>query len=240
MNGSAALRKAKEFIIAQGGQVAPMSISEEDLNPDAQDDMTMEVALLEAAHSVYDVPYDCCKDSDCSEFRYFEDGRQRTIQIGFIRADYGANLVLIPVHFFVVAAVILERRNRQLKLWKEPRLDQGIFIARSLIPDQNVLDDFAKSGLSIVDTETASGVPMDYYEMRRRALSRAKERRLALEQQLITEWRGDPAVGELHSDGIGARDHVLIRHDGARVVDDHARAQAAFHALPVARPKIAE
>ena len=51
---------------------------------------------------------------------------------------------------------------------------------------------------------------------------------------------GDPAVGKLHSDGIRARDDVLIRHDGARIVDDHARAQAAFHALPVAWPKIAE
>ena len=51
---------------------------------------------------------------------------------------------------------------------------------------------------------------------------------------------GDAAVGKLHSDGIRARDDVLIGHDGARVIDDDARTQAALDALPVARPKIAE
>src|ERR1035438_3082236 len=217
MNGNAALRKAKQFITAQGGQVAPLSISEEDLNPDAQEDVSMQVVLLESANSVYDVPYDCRKDSNCSEFRFFEDGRQRTIQIGYIRADYKPDLVLIPVHFFVVAAVILERQDRHLRLWKEPRVDQGIFIARSLVPDQSVLDEFAQSGLSIVDTETATGAgaPMDYYEMRRRALNRAKTHRLALEQQLITEWRGDPGIG----DGFLVVDGTLMNIRDERSVE---------------------
>jgi len=191
MNGKAALRKAKEFITAQGGEVAPLSISEEELNPDVQDDMTMHVAPLESTDVVYDVPYNCHEDSDCSELRFFEDGRQRTIQIGYIRAEYGETLVLIPVHFFVVGAVVLEREDRRLKLWNRPRLDHGIFIARSLVPDQDALKEFEHAGLSIVDTESADGVPVDYYEMRRRALRRAKDRRLALEQDLITAWRSD-------------------------------------------------
>jgi hypothetical protein len=191
MKGQTALRKAKEFITAQGGQVAPLSISEEELNPDAQDDLTLQAAPLESMNTVYDVPYDTRADSDCSEFRFFEDGRQRTIQIGYIRASYGDNLVLVPVHFFIVGSVILEREDRRLKLWKGPLIEQGIFVAKSLVPDQSILAQFESSGLSVIDTESQDGTPGDYYDMRRRALRRAKERRLSIEQDLISQWRTD-------------------------------------------------
>lgn len=195
MNGKAALRKAKEFVTAQGGEIAPSSISEEEMNPEVQDDMTLHVTPLEGTESVYDVPYDPRADSDCSEFRFFEDGRQRTIQIGHIRADYGEHLVLIPVHYFVVAAVIVEREARRLKLWGAPRIDEGIFVARSLIPHQRILEEFEQAGLNIVDTDKATvGAPSDYYAMRRRALQGAKDRRLQTEQTLIATWRADPTT----------------------------------------------
>ncbi len=193
--GQIALRKAKDFIAAQGGEVAPLSISEEELNPDAQDDLTLQAEPLESMNSVYDVPYDCAKDSNCSEFRFFEDGRQRTIQIGYIRATYPDNLVLIPVHFFIVAAVVLIREDRKLALWRGPLIRQGIFVAKSLVPNQSVLEEFEKSGLSVIDTESSEGgTPADYYDMRRRALRRAKDLRLAVEQELIGQWREDSAA----------------------------------------------
>jgi len=195
MNGQAALRKAKDFIAAQGGQVAPLSISEEELNPEAQDDLALQAAPLESMNSVYDVPYDLSKDSDCSEFRFFEDGRQRTIQIGYIRVAYGENLVLIPVHFFIVASVILERENRKLRLWRKPVMKQGIFVPKSLVPNQSLLEQFEMSGLPVVDTELKDvGTPGDYYDMRRRALRCAKDLRLEVEQELIAEWRRDSKV----------------------------------------------
>ena len=194
MNANIALRKAREFITAQGGEVAPLSVSEEELNPDAQDDLTLHAEPLESMETVYDVPYKYPDDSDCSEFRFFEDGRQRTIQIGYIRATYGTNLVLIPVHFFVVSSVILERDDRKLKLWKGPLLEQGILVPQSLVPDQTVLTEFAEAGLTIVDTESPDGSPGDYYDMRRRALRRSKDRRLSVEQTLISQWRADAAA----------------------------------------------
>jgi len=197
MNGQDTLKKAKLFIAAQGGQVAPLSISEEELNPDAQDDLTLRAEPLESMNSAYDVDYDPAKDSNCSEFRFFEDGRQRTIQIGYIHAVYSDNLVLIPVHFFVVAAVVLEREDRKLKLWKGPLIEQGIFVPKSLIPNQSLLDEFEQSGLAVVDTESSeAGVPADYYDMRRRALRRAKELRLKVEQKLIAEWRADSGAAD--------------------------------------------
>jgi len=51
---------------------------------------------------------------------------------------------------------------------------------------------------------------------------------------------GDAAVRNLHSNGISARDDVLIRHDGPGRVDDDAGPQAALDTLSIARPKIAE
>jgi hypothetical protein len=197
MKGQIALRKARDFIAAEGGEVAPLGISEEELNPDAQDDLTLQAEPLESTKSVYDVPYDCSKDSNCSEFRFFEDGRQRTIQIGYIRAKYTDNLVLIPVHYFVVAAVVLERQDRKLRLWKGPLINQGIFVAKSLVPNQAVLDEFEKSGLTVIDTESKDGgTPADYYDMRRRALRQAKDLRLSIEQELIAEWRADAAAAD--------------------------------------------
>ena len=133
---------------------------------------------------------------DYSEFQFFEDGRQRTIQIGYIRATYGATLVLIPVHYFVVASVILHRIGRELTVWREPIVDQGIFVPRSLVPNQSVHEHFVEAGLTIVDTESQGGHPGDYYDMRRRALRLAKERRLAVEQELIGQWRREPRGAE--------------------------------------------
>ena len=51
---------------------------------------------------------------------------------------------------------------------------------------------------------------------------------------------GDPAVGQLHPDRIGAGDDVLVGHDGALRIDDDAGSQAALDALAVARPVVAE
>lgn len=192
MNRTAALQRAKEFITAQGGQLAPLSVSEEELNPDTQDDLTLQAEALEPADQVYDVPYSYPADAPHSEFRFFEDGRQRTIQIGYIRAEFGDTLVLIPVHYFVVSSVILERVERKLTLWRQPIIDQGVFVPQSLVPKQSVLEEFVDAGLTVVDTETSGGSGGDYYDMRRRALRCAKERRLAVEQELIREWRNSP------------------------------------------------
>ena len=192
MSRNVTLRQAKEFITAQGGQVAPLAVSEEELNPGTQDDLSLRAEPLESLDDVYDVQYSYPQDSPVSEFQFFEDGRQRTIQIGYIRATYGTTLVLIPVHYFVVASVILHRVERKMALWRAPVVEQGIFVPRSLIPNQSVLDDFVAGGLTVVDTESQGGTPGDYYDMRRRALRLAKDRRLDAEQTLIRAWRNSP------------------------------------------------
>lgn len=186
MNHQTALRNAKEFVKAQDGSIAPLSVSEEELNPDVQDDMSVHAFPLESCDQPHVVPYEYPADCGESEFAFFEDGRQRTIQIGHIPTEYGSNVLMIPVHYFIVAAVILQRNERQLSVWQHPRMREGIFVARSLVPDQQRLEEFEKAGLDIVDTAVLGG---DYYDMRRRALRIAKDLRLEVEQELISEWR---------------------------------------------------
>src|SRR5437016_4899075 len=97
-----------------------MPLSEEEMNPELQDDSSLQAYPLESTESVYRVPYTFPNDSDKSEFRFFEDGRQRTTQIGIIPTLFGQQQILLPVHYFLVAAVILQRHERQLTLWKQP------------------------------------------------------------------------------------------------------------------------
>ncbi len=180
------LQKARDFIRAQGGKVTPLSVTEEELNPEAQDDLSLQAYPLEPTLQCYNIDYQYPEDSDCSEFSFFEDGRQRTLHIGVIPVRYGKQDVLIPVHYFVVAAVILQRENRELKVWRKAEIKQGILVEKTQIPDQQILLEFEKSGLEIVSTDTEGG---DYYKLRNRALQKAKNLRLEAEDTLISQWR---------------------------------------------------
>lgn len=186
MSAKDSLQKARDFIRAQGGKVAPLSVTEEELNPEAQDDLSLQAYPLESTLQCYKVNYKYPDDSDCSEFSFFEDGRQRTLHIGVIPVRYGKQDVLIPVHYFIVASVILQREHRELKVWRAAEIRQGILVEKTQIPDQNILLEFEKSGLEIVSTDTEGG---DYYKLRNRALQKAKDLRLAIEDNLIAKWR---------------------------------------------------
>jgi hypothetical protein len=186
MSHKAALKAAREFLTAAGGHPAPLSLSEEELNPTLQDDLSLRAIALESMDNLYPVPYSFPEESICTEFLFFEDGRQRTLQIGFIPTRIGEVDIIIPVHYFVVAAVILRRENRRLVLWDSPSIQQGILVQKSLVPDPQVLTRFEQQGLAVVDTEGEGG---DYYELRNKALRVAKNLRLSVENDLITRWR---------------------------------------------------
>lgn len=189
------LRRAKQFVQSQDGLIAPLPVSEEELSPDVQHDQSVQAYPLEATEPQR-VPFDYAHDTASSEFCFFEDGRQRTLQIGHIPTVYGANVVMIPVHYFVVAAVILERHERRLRVWEGVAKRQGVLVAKSLVPKQGALSEFMEAGLEVVDTEGGSGGSSDYYDMRRRALREAKTLRLDVEQNLITRWRKSRASAE--------------------------------------------
>lgn len=193
MSFQEALRRAREFITAQGGELAPQMISEEELNPHATDDLTHRAYPIEPIGHCYNVNYTFPEDSNCSEFTFFEDGKQRTVPIGYINVRGSSHQIILPVHFYVVASVILKREGKELKVWDEPLIEKGVFVEKSMVPDQRILRDFESLGLSIVDTE-AEGA--DYYDLRRRALQEAKKRRLDVEDRIIRKWRMSPEATE--------------------------------------------
>jgi hypothetical protein len=137
---------------------------------------------------VYPVPYNFPDDSSQSEFRFFEDGRQRTVQVGFIPYRSGEIEVLLPVHYFAVGAAILERQDRALSVWQEPIIEEGILVERSLVPNSSLIESFEAQGLRVVDVASKSP-GADYYQLRRRSLEVAKNLRLDAEDRLISRWR---------------------------------------------------
>jgi hypothetical protein len=189
------LQAARDFITAQGGRVAPLSLSEEELNPALQDDLSLQVHPLEDMDRAYPVPYTFPDESGQSEFRFFEDGRQRTVQIGYIPYRSGDIDVLLPVHYFAVGAAILERTDRNLSVWQEPVMEEGIVVERSLVPNSSLILNFEAQGLRVVDADSKTP-GADYYQLRRRSLEVAKNLRLAAETRLITQWRTSPAAGD--------------------------------------------
>ncbi len=212
MNARDTLKNAREFIRKQGGQIAPLPITEEELDPSAQDDQSLETFSLEPTNC-QNVEYSYPDDCGNSEFSFFEDGKQRTLHIGFIETEYGDHTAIIPVHFVVVAAVILQRQERELSLWDQPVIRSGILVEKSLVPNTHALNEFENLGLEIIDTEGLGG---DYYVLRNKALQKAKSMRLEVEDELIRRWRtsDDAQNGFLIVDGtlMNFRDEENVRH----------------------------
>ena len=169
--------------------MAPLPLSEEELNPGLLDDISVSVTPLEATDRTYAVPFHPANDSASTEFQFFEDGKQRTVHIGYIPVDMGTHRALVPIHFFCVAAVILMREGSSMRVWRQPDIKTGILVERSLLPDQELLGEFEAGGLQVVDTRGQGG---DYYELRRRALNEAKDLRLQTENDLISAWGASP------------------------------------------------
>lgn len=117
-----------------------------------------------------------------SEFRFFEDGIQRTLYVGHLIV----NGFHIPVHFCSVAAVILRREDRSF------RLVDGFFskrdmllVSRANVPIPSTLDRLSQFGIEVVDTERAT---RNFNELCRAAQYHAKDERLSVEKLVIEKW----------------------------------------------------
>lgn len=192
------LSKAKAFITSQGGVVAPSAFSEEEINLEPQDDLTVQVYPIESMDNLPRV--DVATRTGEEDLQFFEDGRQRTIQIGYVPSATGDVNLLIPVHYVVVGAAILRRVKQALEVWGAPIVSQGLIVERSLLPNQGAIAPLEAAGLTIHDSGGPGG---DYYELRRRALRKSKDLRLKVENDVITKWRetSEPRSGFLVVDG---------------------------------------
>jgi hypothetical protein len=166
----------KDFMLENGGVLAAGSILEED-NPIAEElEHAGDTRNLERTDT-----REIASDGN-SEFRFFEDGIQRTLYVGHLIV----NGFHIPVHFCTVAAVILQRENRTF------RLVDGLFLKRDMllvskanVPIPSTLDKLGRTGIEVVDTVRPT---RNFNELCRAAQYQAKDERLAIEKAVIENW----------------------------------------------------
>lgn len=172
----AELTRIKDFLTVNGGVLAPGSILEEESYIPEELEHAGNTTNLEAvgAKSV--------TVQEDSEFRFFEDGIQRTLYVGHIVTD-GAH---IPVHYCTVAAVILQRTDKRFHLAGElfERRDM-LLVSKANVPRPSSFSILADAGIEVVDTEEAS---RNFNALCRRAQYRSKRERLELEAKLIERW----------------------------------------------------
>jgi hypothetical protein len=176
----------QDFILQQGGTVAPeATLAEEQVIP-TQITKPEFGQALEDTHAIH-IDYNPRRDSPISKLTYFQDGVQRTLLVGHILYQN----FHIPVHFSIVAAVILKRKNRKLTVWDKPLIKKSLIIPKQFVSDQDAFN-LMPTDVTIVDIPTESP---DYYEIKRLAFQASKTERLKCEEELIEKWL-ESAVGE--------------------------------------------
>ncbi|HKA17772.1 MAG TPA: hypothetical protein VKN18_05595 [Blastocatellia bacterium] len=170
------LSSIKDFMLENGGVLAAGSILEED-NPIAEE--------LEHAGETVNLERTDAQQVKCdgnSEFRFFEDGIQRTLYVGHLIV----NGFHIPVHYCTAAAVILQREDRSFHLVEGLFLKRDmLLVSRANVPIPSTLDRLTRSGVEVVDTGRAT---RNFNELCRAAQYQAKDERLAVEKIVIEKW----------------------------------------------------
>src|SRR6266403_4875051 len=102
----AELARIKEFLLENGGVVAPGAVIEEESY------IPEEIEYPGDAANVEPVGVIAVESDHTSELRFFEDGIQRTLYVGHLVV----NGFHVPIHYCTVAAVILARVVRRFNL----------------------------------------------------------------------------------------------------------------------------
>lgn len=187
------LKLIREFIKDLKGEISVSPYTEEELIPsfkhDVDDDQSR-VYYVDQEDSHTKKAIDVV---DGSEFSFFQDGRQKTIQIGTIPVKDSETVRLIPIMYFTVASVILRRQDRNLSVFAAPEIKSGLLIEKKLITDQEVLARINSSSITIVDTSEMQTLDpiVDYYSLKRKALTKAKDLRLEVEETLLRKWAAE-------------------------------------------------
>jgi hypothetical protein len=181
----------RKLIADLNGQISLSNFAEEELVLRYDEgDHERNTFEIEALGSIYKTSID--NDDSESQFNFFEDGKQRTIQIAYLTIVKEGKTVIIPIHYYAIAAVILKRVKKKLSLYCPPSLETGIVLHKKVIQDSERINQISKSGLKVLDTsdyETIQEESNNYYSLKLWALEAVKKRRLEIEQSLIEKWR---------------------------------------------------
>lgn len=140
------------------------------------------------------------------EIVYFLDTHQRTQLIGHFITPMGLQ---VPVHYSIIMSLILERRNRNFKVWGEPRLQHLVMFPFAFVNDGVKLPD-SMPGIRIVDTEISEP---DYTQIRVQSIQVAFHQMNEMKLELIDKWK--------KSSGAGASEYLI--HNGTQLEDSNDR-----------------
>lgn len=187
------LKLIRELVKDLRGEILVSPYTEEELIPSYKDEEG------EDANKVFylqpeseDTKYPVNK-AVSSEFNFFQDGQQRTLQIGTIPIITRDKVKrILPISYFTVASVILKRTNKNLSVFDKAFVKSGLILEKSLISSPEILTRLDNSKIAIEDTSsntpTNTDEPNDYYSLKRKALRRAKTLRLKTEVELLNNW----------------------------------------------------
>lgn len=181
----------KKLIHELNGQFSVAQFAEEELvsTYDSDDISNPTTYEIETSGSTFNIDFDDVIDK--SEFGFFEDGKQRTIQIAYLSIPVENEIRIVPVHYYAVGVVILKRINKKLSIWGKPLIETGIVIHKNAIIEKDKIKQIEGLGLNILDTssyEDKEETISDYYQLKRWALEIVKKRRIDKEQDLIDQW----------------------------------------------------
>lgn len=116
------------------------------------------------------------------DIRYFMDGIQRTFHVGyFFNSEFN---YILPINYYIVGAVILERENRDLKVFNE------IIDSKFIIPPKDLLSDTILDLLegSFIEISKADFDFFQVEKLRSVMNNYASRERLRLERRIVNEF----------------------------------------------------
>ena len=159
-------------------------------------------------------------------FRAFLDGTQRSELVGYLA---GAPLILGRV-----AAVIRERRNRRMRTWSQPLVEQRLYGPRRMVPAGAWATLAGQYGAQLVDTTDAiAALPHHPFALRDAAVHRVQSHREELEQRLAERWCSGEHDPLFIDGGISGSEKVAVSGCTVGVVKSHRTLYAEGAALDV-------
>jgi hypothetical protein len=169
---------------------------------------------VEDGHLIKKVPLDV----ELKHIRYFMDGIQRTILIGYKEAP--RYVTVVPIHFHISGAVIIEydAQSGEHKLVEGP-----VYMTKVLVPSKKIMssDFLAKYGDELEETIDVSKPSWDFAELRRKAMSKSRLIRWNLEVELLEKFLAENNTVIVVDGLIPARRSLLQNENVIGVVKEH-------------------
>jgi hypothetical protein len=133
-------------------------------------------------HSAPDIDFATVERPENVQLIYFARALQRTQLVG----HFYHKGIEVPVHYAITGAIILERRNRKFKVWRQPELRTNVMLPFKFVDKREVLEQFqSDQQVQLIDT---GGERPEYTQLRIAAVHKARELTLELRSKLCSAW----------------------------------------------------